>query len=268
MKIIISHDVDHLYPSDHFFKDLIFPKLWVRSLLEFLKKEISLYSLIFRFISIFDGRLNRIPEIIAFDNLNGVSSTFFFGMANALGLSYSLEKAQLWINYVLQNDFDVGVHGIDYENPQKEYALFKRMTGLNHFGIRTHYVRYNSKTFMKFADVGYSFDCSEFNKTEIMLKDVYKINSLWEFPLHIMDGYVLKNGLDNAKKLTEDTLEIAETRGIKYFSLLFHDYMYNGKTYPIAKEYYEWFVYLCKTKGYSFISYRSAIDELENRESI
>lgn len=33
MKIIVSHDVDHLYPSDHFLKDLILPKMWVRSFL-------------------------------------------------------------------------------------------------------------------------------------------------------------------------------------------------------------------------------------------
>ena len=37
MKIIVSHDVDHLYGSDHY-KDLIYPKLWLRETLSLLKK--------------------------------------------------------------------------------------------------------------------------------------------------------------------------------------------------------------------------------------
>lgn len=262
MKIIISHDIDHLYPSDHFFKDLIFPKLWVRSFLEFVMGKMPFTALINRIISIFDKRLNRIPEIMEFDKEHTIPSTFFIGMANGLGLSYSLRKAEKWLLFIMQHDFDIGVHGIDFENPQKEHETFKKMSGLDSFGIRTHYVRYNSDTFCKFAKTGYLFDCSEFNKYCIELKDVHRIDSLWEFPLHIMDGYVLKQGFEKAVAATETALRDSALKGISYFSFLFHDYMFNEKTYPVQKKYYEWFVNFCMENGWQFISYKQAINEL------
>ena len=44
MKIIVSHDVDHLYPSDYIFRDLIFPRLRVGSSIEILRCKINLCS--------------------------------------------------------------------------------------------------------------------------------------------------------------------------------------------------------------------------------
>ena len=113
MKIIISHDVDHLYPSDHILRDLIFPKLWIRSFLEMCKFQISPITFFYRLVSIFDSRLNRIPEITRFDKEKGVKSVFFFGMDNILGMSYRREKAKKWISYILENGFDAGVHGVE-----------------------------------------------------------------------------------------------------------------------------------------------------------
>jgi hypothetical protein len=156
------------------------------------------------------------------------------------------------------------VHGIDYKNPENEYNIFKKITELEYFGIRTHYVRYDSETFLKFAEIGYIFDCSEFCKQEINIKDVYKVGAMWEFPLHVMDGYILKNGIDNAKRVTKKALIDADKMNIKYFSLLFHDYLFNEKTYPMQKEYYEWFVDYCVGNNYKFTSYKAAIDELNN----
>lgn len=265
MKIIVSHDVDHLYPSDHIFRDLIFPKLWVRSSIEILRGKINLKTWFYRLISIFEHRMNQIPEIIEFDKMHDVPSTFFFGMDNILGMSYKKEAAKHWIIYVKNNNFDVGVHGVNIENMtnmKQEYFSFAEITGMKNFGIRTHYVRYNETTFNKMAKIGYLFDSSEFNKTKIELKSPYKIDEMWEFPLHIMDSYVMKNGLDEAKKNTIIALEQASTKGIEYFTFLFHDYLFNQKTYPKDKAYYEWFISYCKEKQYPFVSYRDAINEL------
>jgi hypothetical protein len=209
--------------------------------------------------------MNRIPEIITFDKSHNIPSTFFFGMANILGMSYSIKKAIPWMNYVRENNLDIGVHGVDFENPQKEFDTFKQITGLKYFGIRTHYVRYNDETFSTFAKTGYVFDCSEFNKQEISFKDVYRVGVLWEFPLHIMESYILKNGFDQAINMTMKALQEAETKDINYFCFLFHDYMYNEKTYPIEKKYYEWFIDFCETQKYHFISYRLAIEELNSK---
>ena len=259
MQIIVSHDVDHLYPSDHIFRDLIFPKLWVRSFIQLCRGQISFSSFWYRLISIFDKRLNRIPEIIQFDKECGVKSTFFFGMDNILGLSYKKEKAEQWIKYVLENGFDAGVHGIeifDIEKMKKEFDDFKKISGLSSFGIRTHYVRYDDQTFSKMEKIGYIFDTSEFNKERIELKPDYQIAKMREFPLHIMDAYIIHNDLEKAKTIAIDALNAAENKNIKCFTFLFHDYMYNDKTYPIDKAFYEWFINYCIEKNYKFTSYR------------
>lgn len=259
MQIIVSHDVDHLYPSDHIFRDLIFPKLWARSFIQLCKRQISFSSFWYRLISIFDKRLNRIPEIIEFDKLHGVKSTFFFGMDNILGLSYKKEKAEQWIKYVLENGFDAGVHGIEIADIRKmknEYNDFKKISGLSSFGARTHYVRYDAETFTKMEKIGYLFDTSEFNKKAIVLKPDYQIGKMREFPLHIMDGYIIHNNFDKAKMITIDALNSGEKKNLKYFTFLFHDYMYNDKTYPIDKAFYEWFISYCVENNYKFTSYR------------
>lgn len=265
MKIIVSHDVDHLYPSDHILRDFIFPKLWVRSTIQAFRGEISFGTLYNRFVSIFDKRLCRIPEIIDFDMRNDVKSTFYFGMDNVLGMSYHKKKALPWIHYVCDKGGDVGVHGVEIEDVNKmrmEYKAFATISRLNSFGIRTHYVRYNEMTFSKMAKIGYLYDTSEFDKKKVNLKLPYKIGDMWEFPLYIMDGYIMKNGLDKAKEETMQILKDAERKGIAYFTFLFHDYMYNDKTYPNDKEYYEWFIRYCVEKQYQFTSYTIAIKEL------
>lgn len=266
MNIIISHDVDHLYPSDHILRDLIFPKLWIRSLLEFAKGEIGFHEFYFRLISIFDKRLNRIPEIIEFDKHHKIPSVFFFGMDNILEMSYKKNIAIPWIKFVLENGFDAGVHGVEFENivkMQSEFNDFKEISNLSSFGIRTHYVRYDNNTFKKMSEVGYLFDTSEFNKNKIILRSPYKIGKIWEFPIHIMDGYVMKDNLETAKIRTIEILDKAIKKGLNYFTFLFHDYLFNDKTYPKQKAYYEWFVDYCKNNTFIFASYKEAIVELE-----
>lgn len=206
--------------------------------------------------------MNRIPEIVEFDKKHGIPSVFFFGMDNILGLSYKKEKAEKWIRYVLNNGLDAGVHGIDFEDinkMQKEYDDFAKISGLSEFGIRTHYVRYNDDTLKKMEKIGYLFDTSLFNKNKIELSPHYKMSKLWEFPLHLMDGYIIHNNLEKAKKDTIQALNNAETEDLEYFTFLFHDYMFNEKTYPVDKAFYEWFVTYCTERGYTFISYREAI---------
>lgn len=230
------------------------------------KGEISLSVYYYRLISCFQKRLHRIPEIIDFDRSHNIPSVFFFGMANALGLSYKRKECIPWLKYVLDNGFDAGVHGIEYRDPVKmlkEYLDFKNISGLENFGIRTHYVRYNDTTFSKLAKTGYLFDTSEFNKNQITIKKPYKIGLMWEFPLFLMDGYVLKGKLEHAKMITMEALSKASSDHAEYFTFLFHDYLFNNHTYPKYKEYYEWFITYCTDNHYEFISYRSAINNLE-----
>ena len=270
MKIIVSHDVDHLYATDHIFRDLILEKLWVRSFLQLCQGKNSLKTFLYRLTIPFRKRMHRIPEVMAFDRENGVPSVFFFGMDRVLGMSYSRKKAAPVIRYVMEQGFDVGVHGVDYLNAEKikeEHDAFEEIAGLEQFGLRNHYVRFNEDTFDKMQRAGYLFDSTWFNKRELDIRAPYKVGNMWEFPLHIMDGYICHPGeLEQGLQKTFDAITQAEELGMPYCTILFHDYQYDDEFDPQLKRWYEETIRFCKAKKYEFISYRDAIKELENRE--
>lgn len=267
MKIIVSHDVDHLYTSDHYLKDLIVEKFIVRGFLHFLQCRINFHTFINRIGIVFTNSMNNIDALMDFDSENGIPSTFFFGMNNGLGMSYSVDQAVPFIKRVKMNGFDVGVHGIEYESAEMiaiEHSRFKKIVQEDLFGVRNHYVRFDHETFSKMDSVGYLFDSTQFNKKETELVNPYKVGNMWEFPLHIMDAYICNSG-DYQKDLiaTYRIVEMAKISGINYLTILFHDDEFNHDIYP---EEYDWYVNLIanlKERGYEFVSYREAIKELE-----
>lgn len=267
MKIIISHDVDHLYVWDHLKRDLIMEKLWIRSTYHLLKGAISPGTLLYRYMMPFHNRMNRIEELMEFDKEHNIPSVFFFGMDNVLGMSYHKQQAYPEIRKVLEKGFDAGVHGVEYRDPgkmKKEHDDFAVISGLGQFGIRNHYVRFDDETFEKQELAGYLFDSTWFDKEMEELKKPYKVGNMWEFPLHIMDGYICKEGrLEEGIKRTFATIERARETGMQYCTILFHDYLFDDRYSPQMKRWYMETVRYCEEMGYGFISYRDAIRELE-----
>lgn len=263
MKVIISHDVDHLYNTDHL-KDLYFPKLWVRSSSELLKREISPRVWWLRCTTPFKRRMHRIDELMRFDKEQGIPSTFFFGMASGLGMTYTQKTAAPLIEMVRSHGFDVGVHGIsytDYNAMKREYDDFTALIGSNDFGIRMHYVRYDNSTFGILSDIGYVFDTSEFDKVKgYTLKSPYKIGDMWEFPLSIMDSY-LPYRLDKAKQNTKELIQKALQAGLSYLTILFHD-AHHSESYEVYREWYMWVINYFQNRQFQFISYHEAMQEL------
>lgn len=267
MKIIISHDVDHLYPMDHLKHDLILEKLWIRSFLHLCMGKISFATFWHRLTLLFRGPMHHIGELMAFDKAHNIPSVFFFGMANVLGMNYTQEEAYPVIRQVMEQGFDVGVHGADYQDGEKiraEHDDFRRLSGLEPFGLRTHYVRFDEGTFQKMAAAGYLFDSTWFNKKELDIRAPYKVGGMWEFPLHIMDGYICFPGkLEEGLEATRAAIRKAEAMGMPYCTILFHDYQFDDRYDPQTKRWYEETVRFCEESGYGFISYRDAIRELE-----
>ena len=268
MKVIISHDVDHIDVTDHFFKDLSVEKMIIRSFVQFVSNNISFSTFIYRLTVPFRKRMNRIEEVIRYDKEHNIPSVFFFGMSSALGMSYSRKKAKKYIDVVVSNGFDAGVHGCEYDNLElirEEHDSFRSISGMNAFGIRNHYVRFNSSTFEKMEKAGYLFDSTYFNKKHTELIEPYKVGNMWEFPLHIMDGYVCEHGKEKESlEKTRSIIDEADRKGLNYLTILFHDYQFDNRYDPQLKHWYEETIGYCEEKGFEFVSYRDAIRELEN----
>lgn len=267
MKIIISHDIDHITTWEHY-KDLIIPKFYIRSFIEFFSGYITFNEITGRFMELISNKLHNINELLLFDRKNSIPSTFFIGVENSLGLSYSIRNAKKWADEIIANGFDVGVHGINYAKPEKvvkEKEKFKDITNLKEFGIRMHYLRTNKNTLEYLADSGFLFDSTVFK-----LKKPYKIRNMWEFPAHIMDSYIIQTNGRQRKGLSEiidDTIsiiKIASDNELPYLIVLFHD-RYFSDNFLTWKKWYIWLIDWLKSQGYEFITFRTAITELEGK---
>ena len=266
MKIIISHDVDHITAWEHK-KDLIIPKFLARNMIELTSGAISGKECCLRFTSIFKNKWHNIEELIDFDRIESIPSTFFVAVDNALGLHYSLKNAELWIKKILQKRFDIGLHGIafdNYEDIENEYNTFKKISKLNYFGIRMHYLRNNDNTLEYLNNAGYIFD-----STLYKFQNPFKVGNIWEFPLCIMDIYLFhKNScwqnqtLEQVKDETKRKIDEVYKKNIKYFTVLFHSRSFNN-SFISWKNWYIWVISYLKNNEFEFINYREAIRELE-----
>jgi hypothetical protein len=266
-KVIISHDVDHITVFEHY-KDLIIPKFLIKSTIEKLIGVITWKEYFLRYKRIFENKWQNINELMEFNKKNNIPTTFFLGMNNGMYLSYSLKEAILWVNKIKQKEFDVGVHGIefkDFDIMKKEYENLYSIIK-DDIGIRMHYLRYDENTFNNLSKIGYLFDST-------YLKDInpFKIGKMWEFPLHIMDGHIFyedarytTKSLVYYKEKTIKRLNELKNKNINYITILFHD-RYFDDSFRIWKEWYIWLIKYLKNNNYTFISYKKAIQELEEK---
>lgn len=267
MKIIVSHDVDHLTVSEHF-KDLIIPKFIIRFNIELMLGKISVKEALLRTNNLFKNKWNNIKELIDFDKTNRVRSTFFVGINNGVGLNYKIDYSKQYILEILEKGFDCGVHGISYKSQEEvnyEYNLFREISGLKSFGIRMHYLRNNTETLKYLSEAGYLFDTTDFRT-----KDLYKIDKMYEFPLHIMEKYEIEGNkkwqIKTKKEAIESSIkkiEEAKNFNIKYLTILFHDFYFDD-SFLTWKNWYIDIINYCINEGYEFISYKDAINETNN----
>ncbi len=267
MKAIISHDIDHITVWEHLTRDTILPKFVVRVNIELFSRKISLKEYMNRLGDFLGNKWNNIDELIRFNASRNIPGTFFIGVQNGLGLSYSTLKAAYWAKHIINQGAQLGVHGIAFENLsdiEKEYNLFKEISGLQSFGIRMHYVRKTAETFNYMAQAGYLFD-----STEHAFKDPYKIGSMWEFPFQIMDGWVIEKGkrwqtqnLEQAKEHTKKIVDEAYQHQLSYLGIDFHD-RYFSKSFQSWMEWYCWLIDYLKQNHISCIGFNEAIKELE-----
>jgi hypothetical protein len=279
MKVIISHDIDHLTAWEHR-KDFMIPKFVVRSCIETGFGYVSASELMNRIMSIMKDKWQNISELISFDKDHGIPSTFFVAVSNGRSLRYSLKNAEKWMKIIQHEGFAMGVHGIAFTDSFeviREHEMFVRLAKLNDFGIRLHDignkkqndVKVTSENLVLLERANYVFSSNTFGPI-----NPYKIGSLWEFPIGIMDGYIFNRGaswqtrtLEQSKEDTKKLLNGAYESGISYFSILFHDFFFSD-SYVTQKSWYTWLTDYCRQEGLGFCSYKNAIKELEQEKTV
>ena len=211
-----------------------------------------------------DKRINRLEELMAFEQSMNIPATYFFVMQPGLGVAYNVAKVKPVIEKVLSNGFSAGVHGMAYNEPiamQQEFDAFKKISGLNKFGIRMHYLRNDADTRNKLAATGYSFDSTDYE-----IAKPYRAGSMIEFPISIMDVYSVRpehKTFELAKAYTIEKFEQAEKNNIPFFTINFHDMLFDP-AYALYKQWFIWIIDVCKQKGYSFTGFENAIAEYES----
>jgi hypothetical protein len=267
MNIIVSHDIDHLTASEHYFRDLIVPKHLARTKLEFLNGKISLTEVGHRYLELFRNKWHNLGELRTFNDAADIPNTFFIGVKNGSGLSYPLKNAVLAANTLLQGNCKVYLHGIHYASTsliQQEKYLFENHLRIEAKGIRMHYVRKDESTLNRFAEAGFLFDSTMYE-----FRDPYKVGDMWEFPFQIMDGWVIEAGkrrqsknLAEAQEETKRIIERAQQLNLQYFGIDFHD-RYFSRSFSTWMNWYTWLITYLKEQGCSFTDFESSIQLLE-----
>lgn len=266
MKVILSHDVDHLYWSEHVIKDLFIPKLIYRTGRQCLARKINLKTAIQRLAFWRDARLNRIHELTTYLESRNLYSHFFFGMDNALGLSYHYKSAQPFIEALKEKGFGVGVHGISYNQAElmnREYNRFREVSGIENFGIRTHYLRMEERTPIFMNKLGYRFNSSLYG---IRSPFKWPNTNLWEFPVCVMESYAINRktqDLGSAKSYTLNLLNEAYQKELPYFIINFHDPHFD-KAFSVYQMWFIWLIEFLQSENFEFTSFETAIHELES----
>jgi len=267
MKAIISHDIDHIKVSEHLLRDMIVPKYMARMHVELVTGKISTREYILRWSDVFKNKWQNIDELITFNNINHIPSSFFIAVNRGIGLNYNIHSALPWILQMQLRNCEIGIHGIEFEHSsliKNEFDLFSSLTKSKNFGIRMHYVRSSSETFKLLADCGYKYD-----STEHSFRNPYKIGNMWEFPFQIMDGWIIEKGkswqsvnFTQAQDTTKRLIEKAGKENLKYLGIDFHD-RYFSHSFKTWLNWYMWLVEYLKQNKIEFINYNMAIAELE-----
>lgn len=258
--------MDHLYLKEHLW-DGVLLKFGARAVIEWMNGVLPSKEFSLRLGDLFKKQWHHVDELMDFDEANSIVSTFFFGVRRGLGLNYSFEAARPIIERVVSRGFEVGVHGMEYQDEEgmrDEFQKFIQFIDYNDFGVRMHYLRKDIDTLKKLSVVGYEFDSSEF-----VIKDPYRIGKMWEFPLHVMDTQEFYGGekwrsdkIENIIVKTQMKIKEIQNDGIEYLTLLFHD-RYFCSSHIQYKKWYQTIVQFLQDRGCSFISYKEILGELE-----
>lgn len=258
MKIIVSHDVDHLRAKEHLL-DRYWPGMLVKSLCALAQQEDARITRRFRL------RLENLQDLRAYNRANGISETYFFATRKGLSLSYSHKAVGPFASWLRREGVEIGLHG---QSPDSLQALMEEKERLSAVGagvprgIRNHYLRKTSRSLGIMGAAGFTYD-----STYMQLTRPFKQDGIWEIPISIMDVTVLSPTYNDSVKVWDRTLHIiheAEKRRIPYFVINFHD-VYFCDGWRNHRDWYERLIQFFSDGRYPFSGFLAAVDELEGQ---
>ena len=257
-KIIISHDIDHISLYDHYFRDLVLPRFLCARILGYILHPRRKRYLLREAMSLFSPRSwSNFRKVIELDLRKRVPSTTFIAVKRGKGISYTLDEAKTIACHVLRKKLAVGLHGQSsrtYNHMKHEKELFSSITGLKIFGIRLHYLEWTPKTEKTLACLGYPFDSSRYSSN---LLQPYRNGNLLEFPIHLMDSWLLGPfspwGEKAAFHLTIRLLEEAGKRKM-VLNVVTHPNLF-GKYFHLYQKWYGYLIEEASQRGFEFVSY-------------
>jgi len=257
LRIIVSHDIDHLFWHDHLF-DTWWPGLYLRTIRQIVRGDIKYTVALRRLVT--GKTLHNIPALCDYLVENEIKSTFFIGTGKGLNLSYSYKKAGPILDLIIKSGFEVGLHAIAYNDINRlteEVKRFVEIAGFEPEGVRTHYLRFDQSTHEVMSQSGFKFDSSEYKVDHPQLR-----HNLWSVPISMMDVRVVQvndeKNLQAAKKRTFEILKSAHEAEIPFLVINFHDYFFSS-AYPWHMAWFKWLISELKTEKYEFISFKDAV---------
>lgn len=222
--VCLTHDIDFIRIRDHKFDhtmwgflfratigslfDVIKRKRRVKELYQNWKAVVTLPFVYLGLAADYWFKFDRYMELE--NNVNAKSTFFMIPFKNRAGhkvsgkyayrraAKYDVMDIQEMVKKLINNRFEVGVHGIDAwhdtEAARMEKNRIASISEKNRVGIRMHWLYFNHDTFRKLEEAGFSYD-STFGYNDAVgyragTSQAYKpigTNNFFEIPLHIQD---------------------------------------------------------------------------------
>jgi hypothetical protein len=216
----------------------------------------------------FTNRFSRLKELVDFNRENNIPATYFMGVSNALNLSYSEKTATLIAKFLIENKLPLHLHGIAYdqldEMKEEKEKFIRIVPNTVDRGIRMHYLRNSTTTLNNIADLQYDFDSTLYE-----LKNPFCIGKTIEFPVCMMEVYMMDYNDTDFEKIrvrTEERIETSLSNNLNYFTIIFHDHHFS-ESFPLHKKWYEWLIFYLKKRNFEFVDFTQASKEVKLDQS-
>jgi len=195
----------------------------------------------YKFFTLKENIYNGIPDILEYEQRQGIKSTFFFRVFyddNTTAELYSDVISEL-----RRGGWEVGLHANNGDSLDViflEKKVLEKIYADNIYSLRVHYLKIKPEIIPKLSSIGIKFDssfCMSKTKPSLESTDCIIYGNVVELPITIMDTYMFTYwGIRPGETYTKliEILKGFNNAGVKIVTLLWHANsvkMYGGREY-------------------------------------